>query len=115
MTATHAERHVDFHDGCWACKVRSVGVSAEAMPNRKGPIAAVNAKDKVLSDDLAAYKRLRRDGLQPKRIDGSATVEARANSQFDIDLGHVVPKSQEARIREGFEAVRQIQVVVPDA
>lgn len=111
--------HREFHpvpvDSCFGCKVLSIGISAEALPNRKGPIAAINHKDKVLSDDLAAYKRLRRDGLQPKQIDGSAIVEARANSQFDIDLGHVVPKAQERRVREGFEFAKSIQVVTPDA
>ena len=44
-------------------------------------------KDRVLEKDLAAYKRLRDDGVQPKNIDGSATVEARANEKWQVETG----------------------------
>ena len=37
--------------------------------------------------DVAAYKRLRKDGLQPKSVKGSATLEQRAGSKFEVETG----------------------------
>jgi hypothetical protein len=59
------------------------------MPTRTGSSrsAVIAQKDRVLEKDLAAYKRLRDDGVQPKNIDGSATVEARANEKWQVETG----------------------------
>lgn len=65
----------------------SVGFSASAMPSRKASAAATNARETVLSKDMDAYQRLRRDGVQPKRIDGCAAVEKVARSRSDIEGG----------------------------
>lgn len=40
--------------------------------------------------DMAAYKRLRGDGVQPKAIEGCATLEREANSHVEIERGHIV-------------------------
>lgn len=55
---------------------RSIGLSATATPSRKGPVVAKLNSDKAFDKDGAAYKRLRKDGLQPDQIDGSAQLEA---------------------------------------
>jgi hypothetical protein len=86
----HQETHPDLDvEGCFGCKVSAVGFSAELMPTRTGSSrsAVIAQKDRVLDKDLAAYKRLRDDGLQPKNIDGSATVEARANEKWQVETG----------------------------
>ena len=42
-------------------------------------------KDAQLTKDRDAYKRLRTNGLQPKRVDGSYEVEARAKTEAQVE------------------------------
>lgn len=42
-------------------------------------------KDRQLAKDRDAYKRLRQDGLQPKRVDGSHRVEAEATTKAQVE------------------------------
>lgn len=65
--------------------LRGIGISAEALPNRRADAAATVAKDRVLDRDLDAYKRLRRDGIQPPRNQGSARMEATADHRWQIE------------------------------
>lgn len=59
------------------------------MPNRKNKSHQINETERRWHKDMDAYKRLRKDGLQPKKIDGSAKVEARAKTEFQVESGHV--------------------------
>lgn len=68
----------------------SVGFAASAMPSRKGQVAQTEAREAVLGKDMDAYKRLRRDGTQPRSIDGSAHLEARATEKSEIERGRLV-------------------------
>lgn len=36
---------------------------------------------------MPAYKRLREDGLQPPRIDGSAILESQAEHHLQVEMG----------------------------
>ena len=55
--------------GCFAEKSRSVALeSADTW--------RVNALDRQISRDNDAYRRLRKDGLQPETVSGSAQLEA---------------------------------------
>lgn len=38
-----------------------------------------------MHSDVAAYKRLRKDGLQPKSVKGAAALEARADSRWEVE------------------------------
>jgi hypothetical protein len=49
-------------------------MSGAAMPTRHN-VQQLNAKEKQLDKDLDAYKRIRRTGGQPMKIDGSAKLE----------------------------------------
>ena len=78
----HAETHPTLDiDGCFACRISglTIGVSDK--------FKSENARESTLSKDLAAYKRLRADGTQPKSIDGSANVESRAQEKWQVDSG----------------------------
>jgi hypothetical protein len=68
----------------------SVGFAASAMPTRKGAVAHTEAKERVLAHDMAAYKRLRRDGLQPKCIDGSRRLEQGAEHAIEVESGRLL-------------------------
>ena len=58
-------------------KLRSVGFAASAMPSRASGAAAktVNDREDRWNADMPAYKRLRKAGDQPPRIDGAAARE----------------------------------------
>lgn len=43
--------------------------------------------------DMPAYKRLREDGLQPPRIDGSYVMEQNAVHEKEIELGRPIDPS----------------------
>lgn len=62
-------------------KILSVGIK---KASRKADEA-----DRALSSDLDAYKRLRRNGLQPPRIDGSARLEKEAVTALEVQTGVV--------------------------
>ena len=53
----------------------SISVSASAMPSRKPEAAAKNVREAQWERDMPAYKRLRKNGIQPTRIEGSADIE----------------------------------------
>jgi hypothetical protein len=57
--------------GCFAEKARSVAVEPAG--------SWVREREREMSKDNDAYRRLRRDGVQPKRVDGSAKLEATMN------------------------------------
>lgn len=54
-------------------------------------------QDADLAADRDAYKRLRDSGLQPKGINGSATFERHADSQFEVETGYLFPDREAKR------------------
>ena len=80
-------------EGCWKCKIAHFSVSAEALPTRKSDSAGTIARERVLDKDLEAYHRLRLDGQQPRHIDGAATVEKRADENWQVATGILPDKS----------------------
>lgn len=55
----------------------SVRLSAEATPSKQSShYKQTTARDKSWPKDHAAYRRLRKDGVQPDHINGSAELEA---------------------------------------
>lgn len=76
----------------------SVGISATAMPSRKGPVIARLKSDDNFSKDGPAYKRLVAQGYQPDHIDGCAEVEQRAESRVEVESMRVLDKGQRAKL-----------------
>jgi hypothetical protein len=75
-------------------------------------IGALTRSDpKEWTRDMAAYKRLRDQGLQPKHVDGSAKLEAQASDRFEIEMGHLVEKPSDRRaIEDAIDRGREIQM-----
>lgn len=48
---------------------------------------ATTEKEKRWEVDMPAYKRLRQDGLQPPRIDGSYVIERSAKNEREVTMG----------------------------
>lgn len=65
-------------------------VAPSATPTRASEIdvGATRQAEKNKDADMAAYKRLRKDGVQPPKIDGSAKLEARAEEKHEVNSGH---------------------------
>lgn len=87
-------KHMDEHPqldvpGCFACRIAGVQMAPSAMPSRRGGAHAVesNALEAAWSQDMPAYKRLRREGLQPKNVNGSAELERKANTRIEVEHG----------------------------
>ena len=82
--------HPQYVDGCWACKASTVQLTPSAAPTSADPsLAKMKAEEKTLTEDGEAYKRLRRDGFQPKHINGSAQLEAEAETRYEIESGQL--------------------------
>lgn len=63
-------------------KIRSVGVM-----RRTG----ATSREQQLARDRDAYARLRREGLQPRTVGGSAELERTADHRHEIEMGHAFP------------------------
>ena len=57
------------------------------------------SKERDKERDMAAYKRLRSEGIQPKGIDGAAKMEREALTTHEIKAGTLLegPKSEKKR------------------
>lgn len=59
--------------------------------------------------DMPAYQRLRRNGLQPPSTKGCAELEKRANSQHEIEMGHLFDRKDIAKVEEGMALSRELE------
>ena len=102
-------KHLKDPDGkctpnCFPCKLRAINFAPSAMPNRNPNAARASIKDPLLEKDREAYRRLRRQGEQPKHVEGSAYLEAKANESFEITTGRLVPHSGDRKqYAKGFD------------
>lgn len=97
--------HFGQHDAdCFGCKVQTI---------QYGPVIDVAPQtltERRWDRDMPAYARLRRDGLQPRSVDGAADLEQKMNhGQIDIDLGHLLQPSQYVQARECMEECQSVQ------
>lgn len=86
----HAEKHPGLDvEECFGCRIAGIQFGAQSMPTRKTAVAVASKEnqEKELHKDLAAYKRLRQNGVQPKQIDGSHIVEKRAEETWQVETG----------------------------
>jgi hypothetical protein len=63
-----------------------------------------NGKDEQLARDRDAYRRLRKDGVQPDHVGGSERIERHATLPIEVEMGWVAKtKTGKALAREGVE------------
>lgn len=65
--------------------------------------------------DMPAYQRLRRNGLQPKSIDGSAALEQRAKSQTEVEMGHIFDRKVLPKVEEGMALAKDLDWTPKDS
>ena len=88
----------------------SVSISPSATPtrNRGAEVATVGKTESRWAKDHDAYRRLRKDGLQPKALDGAANIEARANTADEVTMGHLFSKEELPKVREGMQMAQEM-------
>jgi hypothetical protein len=62
---------------------------------------------------MPAYQRLRRNGLQPKRIDDCAELETKATDQFEVEMAMIVPKKHKEQIKLGLQISQEMDAQEP--
>lgn len=85
---------------------RGLHIAAAATPNKKQGVRRIDAAEKRWETDMPAYKRMRRKGLQPPTIDGSAVLERGVDDQAHINYAKAFAASDsEARVHETIESL----------
>jgi hypothetical protein len=84
----HRETHPNLDvEGCFGCRVAGVRMGTNTTTSRGAKVAEINATERNWNKDMPAYKRLRANGLQPKKIDGAAEVEKKAQESWQVETG----------------------------
>jgi len=66
-------------------RLRSVRITAQATPSRNPRAVETENLQRRWDKDIPAYRRLVKDGLNPRSTDGSARLEATANTREEIE------------------------------
>jgi len=95
-------------EGCFGCKLGTLMLAPSVAASTEGGQSALREKamEQRWASDMPAYKRLREQGYQPPRIDGSAALEAKASSRFEIESGRAFP-GKEKQVADAVSFVQE--------
>ena len=80
---------VTHSPNCFPCKIQTISFAPSAMPTRSPGAARAKEKDPKLEKDLAAYKSLRRQGLQPMSTQGAHELMVQANEKWEVERNQI--------------------------
>ena len=80
-------------DDCFLCRVSSISFASSAMPTRKPEVVSTHNNEKNLVADMAAFKSMREQGIQPARLTGAKALQDNATTKHEIETGKILPKS----------------------
>lgn len=84
----HRETHPNLDvEGCFGCRVAGIRMGTNSTTSRGAKVAEIKQTERNWNKDMPAYKRLRANGLQPKKIDGAAEVEKKAQESWQVETG----------------------------
>lgn len=84
----HQRTHPNLNvEGCFACRIAGIRMGSNSTTTRGQEVEKTNKVERSWQKDMPAYKRLRKDGIQPKRIDGAADVEKKATEKWQVETG----------------------------
>lgn len=93
----HAEKHPTLDiEGCFGCKIASTSFGSNSTTTRGAVVAQTERTARNWDKDMPAYKRLRRQGLQPRQIDGSSILEKHATERWQIEGAAAAPNEPAA-------------------
>lgn len=81
----HQETHPEFVEGCFGCRIASVGIAASAMPTRHPAAAETLERQKRLDKDMRAYRAAKANGVQPMTLTGCADNLAMAQTKTEAE------------------------------
>lgn len=90
----HRQIHPAFQPGCYSCKLLSIGISAHALETKGKPVVAIDHRERKWTKNHQAYRALRKDGLQPRGLDGAYEVQEHAEHRLEVEMGHALKKEQ---------------------
>lgn len=82
-------------------------VSVYATPHKGQSVRDADATEARWTRDMPEYKAMRRQGLQPPQIDGSADLANRAHSQLEVEMGDLIPRDRVSEANEVNESLRE--------
>ena len=92
--------------GC--CETQAAHYRAVTFSTPNAHTRQINGFEAGLAKDRPASKRMRDEGLQPKSVKGSAAIEARASSVFEVESGRILPERDAKRVDEASIVARQV-------
>lgn len=82
----HQETHPNLDvEGCFGCRVAGIAFGTNTTTTRGASVAEINQRARNWEKDMPAYKRLRKNGVQPSKIDGSAELEKKATERWQVE------------------------------
>lgn len=60
-------------------------MGSNSTTTRGARVEEINQREKGWNRDMPAYKRLRKQGLQPRQIDGCSVLEKGATERWQIE------------------------------
>ena len=82
--ALHVEHHPTPVEGCFGCKVLSIGIMS--VPGGTRPGSFKRAHERQFAKDMDSYREARRNGEQPTQVSKKAVEEAQKR-QESIERG----------------------------
>lgn len=99
--------HIDIHSSdCGNCGTAGVQVmtppriSVYALEHKGDDVKDIDRREAAFAEDGPAYARLRKDGLQPKSVNGSAMLETFAHDRVEVEMGHKVDPGDLEKVRD---------------
>lgn len=87
MAVTHGVTHWD-PESCYGCRLKTVNLAPSALPSRgTGEAIEVKEREARWERDIDAYTTLRRQGYQPRSVDGSHRMATVATHPAEIQMG----------------------------
>lgn len=85
----------------------SPAIAADALPNKLHGVRAKNAEERRWDKDMPAYSRLRKDGLQPKSVDGAHLAETNAKDPLEVAMGRPIDAKHLSEVKEAHAQMLQ--------
>jgi hypothetical protein len=83
----HQERHPNLDvEGCFGCRIASVGIAASAMPSRHPFAKECNDREAGWNKDMPAFKAAVQNGVMPATLTGCAETLAMAKTQTEAEM-----------------------------
>lgn len=80
-------------------------ISADLASTSRPEAHEANLREKRWSKDREAYRRMRRDGVQPRSVNGAAHIERYAETRHEVEMGQIMPKRW---VREGVKLAEEV-------